>query len=526
MTTDSWARRVATWTWIVVALGVAARAALYACNRSITADESFLYSNVQLPLAETFKSMRAMQAAPLGFLLIERVAFLALGGSEYALRLFPFVAGIVSLVWFRSAALRLLAPTTALMAVAVVAFSDDAILYASDFKQYSSDLCIASALLFLVARLDDRLPSRAELVALALAGVLALFFSQPACFVLASIGVAIGADALRRRNWRALVGLTVVAGTWLVAFGGSYFVSSRMSDVAGLRSFWTHDFLPIPPRSLAEGFWIFDHTFSALRNPVGISPGEIGAIVFVVGAAGLLRTRRRVGLLATVPFTAALLASAFHFYPFTVRLLVFAIPSVVLGVAYGTETIVRWCGGVRLPSARAALRVAAVGILLWRPIVAVSRSVVAPGPSSVEWRPVMDEVAKAARPFETVFLSSSLEDNGGFDYYRQRSGLERRGVVFRGLPTVDRIRSDWKVDIDVDDAAPVHRAWFLFPCRSRREVNVTSPRSDDSPDEDVSRVRDIVATLDRMGTRVASCSSHGVEAACFEFRSQRPPWVD
>jgi len=94
----------------LVVLGVGLRLWEYIFNRSLYLDEILLArSIVGMPLGELLtKPLLMDQVAPRGFLLIERLAVMVFGPSEWGLRLFPFLCGILSVILFRRLAERVL----------------------------------------------------------------------------------------------------------------------------------------------------------------------------------------------------------------------------------------------------------------------------------------------------------------------------------------------------------------------------------------------------------------------------------
>ena len=78
--------------WLIIALGVAVRAAEYFRNPALYVDEGSLALNIlNRSIAGLLAPLDYNQASPVGFLLLEKVAVVALGGSELALRLPPFL---------------------------------------------------------------------------------------------------------------------------------------------------------------------------------------------------------------------------------------------------------------------------------------------------------------------------------------------------------------------------------------------------------------------------------------------------
>ena len=93
------ARVAAVLTLLLVVAGVALRSWRFAAGLSIAGDELAVAQNVvdRSLISLLTQPLAYDQVAPRGFLLVERLAVLALGPNEYALRLFPFVASVVGL---------------------------------------------------------------------------------------------------------------------------------------------------------------------------------------------------------------------------------------------------------------------------------------------------------------------------------------------------------------------------------------------------------------------------------------------
>ncbi len=107
---------------IAVALGLVFRIVQYASDRSLWFDESMLALNIlHRSAAGLTRTLDFAQAAPLGFLELEKFATHAFGDSELSLRLFPFLCGLASVPLFAALALRLLRPAPALLATLVFA---------------------------------------------------------------------------------------------------------------------------------------------------------------------------------------------------------------------------------------------------------------------------------------------------------------------------------------------------------------------------------------------------------------------
>src|SRR5215216_2407681 len=240
-----WKRAIPFYTaerlsWAVIAFGILLRAAQYLFNPSLYVDEGALALNViNRSFAGLLQPLDSNQAAPFGFLALERIALLAFGGSEYSLRLFPFLFSVASLFLFYHVARHCLAAWAVPIALAFFAASGHVIYYASQIKQYSSDVAIT--LLIVLIGLDV---ARKELIArraalLAITGAVVVWFSHPSVFVLAGVGSTLALIALRERDWARFWKLAACCFLWVSSFATFYMISLRsLSGNSTLENSW------------------------------------------------------------------------------------------------------------------------------------------------------------------------------------------------------------------------------------------------------------------------------------------------
>ena len=82
----------------LMALGVILRLRPYLANRSLWIDEAFLVLNIlERDFGRLLQPLDHLQAAPVGFLVLERLVVLLLGPRELALRLPPLLFSVGSL---------------------------------------------------------------------------------------------------------------------------------------------------------------------------------------------------------------------------------------------------------------------------------------------------------------------------------------------------------------------------------------------------------------------------------------------
>ena len=307
------------------------------------------------------------QAAPPLFLWISKAAGTLGGGHEVALRAFPFLAGVTTLLLVWGFGRRLLSPAAGAMATALVAISPTLIYYSTELKPYMSDAMAAAGLLGAAAVV--RLPPRAGpgWWGLALAGIVALAGSFSAPFVLAGCGAVLAGRAwCQPERTRALAGISVLGMAWLVVFAALYLMLFRTSAANPfLQEFWA----PVQLRNLAPLSFAVWHVTATVLVPLPMPTEGVRMVVLlplVLLLAGLAGKRFGWGWLAAPAIILGLVlgASWLRLYPLEPRLLLFLAPA-TLGVL-GAGLAVALEGLVRRASLRGVVVVAAMGgLALW-----------------------------------------------------------------------------------------------------------------------------------------------------------------
>lgn len=331
--------RLAPRNWIGLSLvlaGFILRLRQYLVNRSLWLDEAMLADNI---VSRTFGRLTEWldydQQAPIGFLWLQKLSVTIFGNNEYALRLIPFAAGCLALVLMFVLSRRLSA-FSGNTALALFAVSSAFVSYTSEAKQYIVDVTVAIGLLTAYLHYDERGWKPPDYFWSGVIGAAAVWFSHPAIFSLAGIGLLLFIKAIRQRSalgWTLLTG-----GLWLASFAAFYIFFLRRSVTADvLLDYWGSAFLPLSsdaPNWLAgvfNGFFVFS---AGLETPL-----LLNGILALAGLAALARKRTSLAAALTLPCLLALLASAFHAYPFTGRMILFLAPALILLLAEGVETL-------------------------------------------------------------------------------------------------------------------------------------------------------------------------------------------
>lgn len=406
-----------------MALGAVLRVGRYLDNRSLWLDESFLAINLlDKSFGDLLGRLDFVQSVPPGFLLVERAVVSALGDTEYSLRLLPLLSSLAALLLFHGVARRLLPPPAALLALLLFATNDVLLYQAAEVKPYSSDVAVALALVWLYLRAAESgsPSSRRALVALALAGPVAVWLSFTAAFVLGAIFVALAVQALEERSRRMVPALGAMGAAWLVSFAGMYAVARGNVDRISSEIFAGGDSEPAGAgiRNVVHDAW------SSFVNPGGFDNGVNGlaALLFVLGVAALVMHRRldRLALLL-LPIGLNALAALLDLYPLGGRYSIFLVPFLVLLVAAGAAELVSW-------SRHQAAVATVVAVFLVGPSVAVAVAGLVDPPAREDVKPLLSAVVAGWQPGDTLFVYRNSQY--ALRYYTECGGCDPSGADF------------------------------------------------------------------------------------------------
>jgi dolichyl-phosphate-mannose-protein mannosyltransferase len=377
----------------ILALGIGLRLGFYLSRPSLTIDETTLSLDLGLrSFMELLRPLASLQTGPVLFLWAVKLCTAVLGMNEYALRLIPLAAGalIPVLVW--GVGRRLLTEPAAILATGLAAFAPALIQYSVTAKPYITDALFALLLVWCTLDLLHRPDSSGVWVRFGVAGLVSILGSFPALFLLAGSAAAIvvGARPLAGRTARRLV-LCVAAwgAVWVPLYT---FLYRPVAASWYMQQFWG-------PASFAPGHAVgwWNLARGMFMSIVGRSAPAAVIIAFaVIAGVGLwvwLRRlpRARVALLG-VPLLLLLVASGLQRYPLAARLLMFTVPTLLLGLAaaFAAPLLQRerlsWLGGVAV--------IALIGVNVAHPY----------RPAST--RQAVDSLERLARAGEPIYLAS------------------------------------------------------------------------------------------------------------------------
>lgn len=360
----------------MILLGAILRLVVYLQNRNLFIDEANVARNIyERDLAGLMQPLSYEQYAPPVFLWVVKGCALVLGYAEYVLKLYPLLCGMLSL-W-------LLYRVLALMEVRragwypMVLFATGAIYlrYATELKQYSSDVMVALALVWL-ALITDILTLRPVrfVVLWILCGSLAVWSAMPAVFVLAAVGVYYFACLLHGRSWERWWLLALPSLLWLLQFGAYYFaILQPQADSAYLQNFHKDSFLYLLPRSGAE--WL--HNGDAMIQVLSVTAGHWTlSVIFhilcvAVAGTAAIRYRDQKMLLLIVPVMLLFFAAGLRQFSLQPRVILFVMPLLLVWIGLGLDRLlsIRGVPMVMLPIAAICVANYAHISYLWRPLL-------------------------------------------------------------------------------------------------------------------------------------------------------------
>ena len=445
----------------ICVLGIGLRLRFYLQARPLWLDPAMLALNIlDKGPRELFGPLDWNQAAPVGFLRLEKAAVAAFGDSELALGAVPFACAVAALLLFALVAWQAFHPAVAAVLVLPFAVSATAIFYGAEVKQYSADLLAVAFLLWATAETVRRRADATSVGIFLLIGTFTTWISHASGFALAA-GLVATWWALPRRSSSERRRFTLMAFVSLVHWAAMAWFLTRRTLPGGALDYHARSFPPVTDpveliswcSALATGFFR-----APLHAGVALAPLLLLVLVGLLPewssrAPGSslpepdpvqLALRRA----AWISLSAALLASAFRLYPLAAgggavasRLVLFMAPLVLVLL------------GVGLTRVAGRSRVFAVALGLW---IVAGVGLAAFAPAKViheDMRSLAENLSEHRSPGDRVFVYYfSLP---AFDYYNR----EYRIPHARG--TIDRdIEADLRQFFQEDPA--VERLWVVL----------------------------------------------------------------
>ncbi len=447
--------------YLIITFGIAIRLIQYLANRSLWADEAVLALNiVNRSYLELLQPLDYDQGAPIGFLMVEKLAVQILGNNEYVLRFFPFICGVWSLFLFYELGKKLIPKSSIIISLTLFASLAYLVYYSAEVKQYSSDVAIALLLYLLLLPLLQQKLNRGQIIKYSLVGAIAIWFSHPSIFILASIAGSALLINFWQKEFSKIKQLLLIYSAWVLSFVIFYFVSLRnLTGNETLTTSWGGGF----PSSPFDIIWMLDAFGKFFYKPLGFSKWVDGLaiVAFLVGCISCWLSRKKILLLLLSPLFMTFLASFLHQYPFRSRLVLFLTPFVIFLIAEGGSYILT-------KSKSRPIKIISIFliILLLRQPLAKAIDLIEEPLYSSEIKPVLSYIKKHQQPGDVLYIYQ--RGIYQFQYYAEKYGYQEGDYII-GVDDLDKydgqelsITEMTRYEKDLDKLRGNKRVWLLF----------------------------------------------------------------
>ncbi len=398
------------------------------------------------------------QVAPKGFLLAQKLAVMAFGPSDTALRLFPFLCSTAALIVFARLARRALAPAGAISATLLFATAAPFVTFGGLVKQYSTDVLVTVVLTSLALQLVSGPTSARKAWRVAIAGALLVWFSQPGVIVVAALATPVLAwlspDGPTKR-WRLPV---LIVSMWGASALAATLVSmASMSDATRnyMQVYWADGFAPPSLDRAIALAWPWPNIRLLFAGGPGAQAGlgyplsPLYPVLAGIGFVALWFQRRRVAVVLVAPVALTLAAAIVRQYPFRDRLILFLVPALILAVGAAIQLAYTLLRRVSVPMAGLAAGALALGAVI--PIMA------SPPPYRIEdVKSLLAQIEAKRQPGDATYVFYGAAPV--MSVYAQSFGYRRGDYLVGGCHRADSRR--YLEELDTFHGTP--RVWVIL----------------------------------------------------------------
>jgi uncharacterized membrane protein len=323
----------------LILVGIFLRIQQYLFNRSLWLDEVALAQNIiGHSYADLLKPLESDQLAPFGFLWVSKFFVTLIGPSEFGLRFFPLLCGILSIVFFYLICRQCLDLKATTYALVLFVLQGQFIYFSSEVKPYICDVFAALVITYLTLKIIDQKRSNIFYYILwALVGSAAIWVSYPVIMVLAASIVVLTTFSDKKKM--GLLGVACI----LPAFNFyKFYALTKQNFVQSadyFHNYWQDYFVPLIPKTPWELQTLIGHLLDVFKDPGGFYFKSLALVLFIVGGWSLYQNNRKVFSLVVLPTVFTLIASFLKKYPFAERLILFLVPSYIILVASGLACV-------------------------------------------------------------------------------------------------------------------------------------------------------------------------------------------
>lgn len=339
--------------WLVIIANIVTQVMRYLECRSLRYDECRLALNLlERDYTGLTRLLDYQQSAPIAFLWIEKLLITA-RHDEFLLRLFPILMSVAAPVLFWLFARREGSPRAALIGTFLFCLNRHILLHSSEVMQFSLDISCAILALMGGAWVVRTQITLAKVLAVAVLGAVALWFSQPELYIVAGVWTAVAGATLLplwkppaypQLRWPlAIAALTLGSGILCASFLLNYqvVIAPLLSEAWTVQN-WEAGFAPYPPWTIDDVLWYLRASSDLMISNRGETYWGLALIpFFLAGVLYVTCTRPWLAAMLVLPIVFAYIASALGRFGFADLQILFLQPCVVFVAACGIEQIVK-----------------------------------------------------------------------------------------------------------------------------------------------------------------------------------------
>lgn len=370
---------------LVAVAGAVLIAYQWSGGRPLWVDEEMIAINIRdRSFADLTGTLWLGQSAPLGWLIVERIAFLAAGHAEQTLRLVPGFFGIATLaaaVWVGH---RWMTAAGAFVLAALCAGGLWISFFPLELKHYSADAffgLMIPALGAWVFDAADRARTRRRGMIWWAVAVAGTWLSNGGLLALPGCALLLAAAIWKKHGGREAARFGLGGSVWLLSFAAYYDLSlSYTHHNRYLRDHWNAEVLPAGSTVGEALSWMAARFEPLARNPGGAASW---ALLWVGAIAGLVLAKPRMlaALFATLPL-AAFTFAAIGLVPLYERFSLWMVPALYIGLALLADRAALLASAGLRARRILLLPAAALGVI----VTIASADVVAGGASEIRQR--------------------------------------------------------------------------------------------------------------------------------------------
>ena len=433
--------------------GIYIRMSEYLANRSIWLDEASLALNI---VGKSFYELLTQplnynQAAPIGFLLLTKFIVSMFGKSEFVFRVIPLISSFISFFVLYQISIKCLSRKFTWIPLFLFATSTELLRYATEFKQYSSDVLFALIIALNAISFSEHEYSCKTGVTFGIIGAAVLWFSFPSLFMMGGAGIVLFFSYVVEKKWKNIKNLLISFFFWGVSFVLMYFFFLKdIGSNALFEQYWSNDFMPLPPYTISDQLWFAERIVKIFYYPGMINQALIGLIAAIIGAYAIFR-KQKIFFILLLPLCLTLIASSIHRYPFEGRVILFYVPFLYLLVAGGLSFLIN-----KSSYFSKALGVGFLISILYPALIMAYGQLSSRVVYREEIKPILNYVKIYQQKEDMIYVYYGADR--AFQYYIDSYGFDNE----RCITGISSRQNLGKYHADLDQLKGKKRVWVIF----------------------------------------------------------------